>query len=643
MPPKRTAETRDSVTKRARTAQSGKDETTDPPIAVAEDTQPTGSKLKGRTRGGKGKSKAEATSDYPPTGPKKRVRKPFAAKEVTWRDIPDWGDRTDVPLFRLPAEVLDLCFGTKLNVGLQLRDYVALAGVSRYFRFHFTNDVFREIYLKSHPNYLKLRPSARRSPIKHSQLIFTRPVNDWRQDPPLKKFDNLEIYMHSIPPVEKWTQKDYEFVTRADRLIAQARQIWADARAERASRKKEKMKRRRVLRKVIVDGISRTVLATVPGLKHGETQGPKNELGVPILTDESGKEIELGASHAEKEKNDDDEESDDELDSFSTLREWDWEESVHNKDCELWQKIRKLEDKMRMLRKTYDNYDKGVDFSDISSEDEVGDEEKEGDKSVSKKGKKKQVKRKFVRDPNWVLPSEEKPKKPHATLVEYDPWTGEKVPHDAYPSPWRARAVEAANKKFINRADAIRVFKVGEAELLCLKHYLVPNPLNPKTPSSIYSLAAIQALALRSHGGPIGHHYHVESANERALKSLATRQANAVKRKADPTYVEKEPKSKQYPQTTIDPDDIGAKYGVDKDCGIWHYQGTFIDFVADWREHRAAKAARKAQRVANGEGSESSDEESTPNQDELLPLPSVPWNGVNEYMHPFVEDDDEFW
>lgn len=127
------------------------------------------------------------------------------------------------------------------------------------------------------------------------------------------------------------------------------------------------------------------------------------------------------------------------------------------------------------------------------------------------------------------------------------------------------------------------------------------------------------------------------------MKSLATRQANAAKRKADPTYVEKEPKSKQYPQTTIDPDDIGAKYGVDKDCGIWHYQGTFIDFVADCREHRAAKAARKAQRVANGEGSESSDEESTPNQDELLPLPSVPWNGVNEYMHPFVEDDDEFW
>lgn len=120
MPPKRTAETRDSATKRSRTAQSGKDETADPPIAVAEDTQPIDSKVKGRTKGGKGKSKAEATSDYPPTGPKKRVRKPFTAKEVTWRDIPDWGDRTDVPLFRLPAEVLDLCFGTKLNVGLQV-------------------------------------------------------------------------------------------------------------------------------------------------------------------------------------------------------------------------------------------------------------------------------------------------------------------------------------------------------------------------------------------------------------------------------------------------------------------------------------------------------------------------------------------
>lgn len=120
MPPKRTAETRDSATKRARTAQSGKDENVDPPATVAEDIRPIDPKLKGRTKGRKGKSKAEATSDSPPPGPKKRVRKPFAAKEAAWRDIPDWGDRTDVPLFRLPAEVLDLCFGTKLNLGLQV-------------------------------------------------------------------------------------------------------------------------------------------------------------------------------------------------------------------------------------------------------------------------------------------------------------------------------------------------------------------------------------------------------------------------------------------------------------------------------------------------------------------------------------------
>lgn len=356
---------------------------------------------------------------------------------------------------------------------------MALAGVSRYFRFHFTDDVFRvsmvssvmivcvltrlcqEIYLKSHPNYMKLRPCARRSPIKHSQLIFTRAVKDWRQDPPLKRFDLLEVHMHSIPRREEWTQKDYEFVTRADKIIAQARQIWADARAERANRKKEKMKKRRVMRKVIVDGISRTVLATVPGLKHGETQGPKNELGVPIMTDESGKEIGLSASHAEEENDDDDEESDDELNFYSTLQEWEWEESVHNKSGELWQKIFKLEDKMRLLRRVYDNYDKGEDFSDLSSEDEA-DEDKEGDKSTRKKGKKKQAAKKFVRDPNWVLPPEKEPKRPHATLVEYDPLTGERLPHDAYPSPWRARAVEAANKKFINRAVSTATLRLEQ-------------------------------------------------------------------------------------------------------------------------------------------------------------------------------------
>lgn len=43
---------------------------------------------------------------------------------------------------------------------------------------------------------------------------------------------------------------------------------------------------------------------------------------------------------------------------------------------------------MRLLRRMYDNYDKGEDFSDFLSEDEV-DEGKEGDRLMCKKGKKK--------------------------------------------------------------------------------------------------------------------------------------------------------------------------------------------------------------------------------------------------------------
>lgn len=70
---------------------------------------------------------------------KKRIQ---LARDAPWRDIPHWGDRTDTPLLTLPAHILDMCFGFREDV--ELRDYVALSGVSKFFR-HNLDDAFFKV------------------------------------------------------------------------------------------------------------------------------------------------------------------------------------------------------------------------------------------------------------------------------------------------------------------------------------------------------------------------------------------------------------------------------------------------------------------------------------------------------------------
>lgn len=105
-------------------------------------------------------STAVATQNEAAPKLRKEVQKKvLMAKQTFWTDIPDWQDRDDCPLGRLPLEVLDLCFGLRddLEVGrfghstysrsllmfnTQLSDYVALAGTCRYFRRHLDDEVF---------------------------------------------------------------------------------------------------------------------------------------------------------------------------------------------------------------------------------------------------------------------------------------------------------------------------------------------------------------------------------------------------------------------------------------------------------------------------------------------------------------------
>lgn len=83
------------------------------------------------------------------------------AKAAVWRDLPDWGDRVDSPLLELPGEILDMCFGADQDLAVsprggstgtcpsregkltrQLRDWVSLAGVNRFFRERLDDDFF---------------------------------------------------------------------------------------------------------------------------------------------------------------------------------------------------------------------------------------------------------------------------------------------------------------------------------------------------------------------------------------------------------------------------------------------------------------------------------------------------------------------
>lgn len=83
----------------------------------------------------------------------KRIRAPAMTKLIKWNDIPNWYSRKDCPLLELPSEILDRIFSLETGLGVsggvgaladtQVRDYVALAGVSRTFRHLFDDAVFK--------------------------------------------------------------------------------------------------------------------------------------------------------------------------------------------------------------------------------------------------------------------------------------------------------------------------------------------------------------------------------------------------------------------------------------------------------------------------------------------------------------------
>ncbi|TYJ55545.1 hypothetical protein B9479_003817 [Cryptococcus floricola] len=500
-----------------------------------------------------------------PAGKSKSVRKQPVAKEVQWQDIPasnpsSAGDQTT--LLSLPREVLDVCFGTTINLGLQMRDYVALAGVSRSFRLCLDDRVFQELYLASRPKYVDGDASGRKYV---SERIFSRNLPNWSVPPPQRSFKALDKLYLSLPPHDSGSVHDKKIHSAYHQIYARCRQVYQEGKDEIARQQRERVLAKRVVKKVVVDGVSRAVLMAVPGRKNGEVEGEKDENGIP-------KHLSAGTSTGS--------------DLPSLPLETDLKETWRPWKLEL----QKLYRQMRQLIEDHRDM-KPIPVDDILL--------------------------------GGAAPS--------TTLwIKYSPETGEKLPHDYYPSPWRTRAVEVVASKWISKSEAIRTFKVGEGEMACLKHFLVPNPLTPKLPAKVFSLAAVQALALRSHGGPIGHHDHVIKSRAKALKNIITRRAKTSTKdnsSKSPTLTRTQAPTSgltknansggryRQPAKSIDPsdeDDSGAKYGIDRQCGSWYWRGAFFDWVFDQREQRALRTeVDNGPPDHNGSGSDGEDEGGT--------------------------------
>ncbi|WWD05947.1 hypothetical protein V865_004032 [Kwoniella europaea PYCC6329] len=349
-------------------------------------SNPSASRTKANEKG-KGKLKKKrgkkiVDPDEEEDKPKKKV---VLAKEVYWKDIPDWGDRTDCPLLRLPEDVLDMCFG--LTSGLGIRDYVALAGVSRYFKHHFTPDIFhsicwsREIHhvsaFSSHGSKI-VKPETPASPITSS--------------------------------AEKWRTGRWNYP-------------------------------RRSINTVIRPTIYPQVLVKT-GPRHNTSFIRRNKPsggGVSAM-------LKFNASE----------------------RKW-----------------------TNRVKETPNESNTDPDIEDIQEKEDKNKRNEEKSRGKSTRSKRWRVPDTDTEEEYEILP--------HQYINEdeiliYDHWLNE----------WRDLAVQWINNRRINKSEAMRIYKVTDSELLCLKHVLVTNPMSTKTPQQALLIrfleAAVEALAWRSHG-----------------------------------------------------------------------------------------------------------------------------------------------
>ncbi|KAL7420333.1 hypothetical protein Q5752_005303 [Cryptotrichosporon argae] len=105
---------------------------------------------------------------------KKRKKTVVRCRLHTWADIPYCGDRFDASIMKLPAEVMDRCFGYAQD--LELRDYVGSAGTSRYFRHYLDDAFFKELHRKvTLPNPWRYSAVTNPEPESMNHPLLARP------------------------------------------------------------------------------------------------------------------------------------------------------------------------------------------------------------------------------------------------------------------------------------------------------------------------------------------------------------------------------------------------------------------------------------------------------------------------------------
>ncbi|WWC66949.1 uncharacterized protein I206_100856 [Kwoniella pini CBS 10737] len=421
----------------------------------------TKSKGQSKTKNTKNRNAEDGDVDDQEEKPKKRV---LLAKEVHWDDLPDWGDRTDCPLMKLPADILDMCFSTETD--LNVRDYVALAGVSKYFRDRLTPKVFHCICWTKNvrrTSYSYLRPEFIVKPenLSIGKHIFSRGFKPWQIAKRTYKYCNRFLDNHYIPcgPRDQWSEAQYiVYKEEQDKWRQQVKQ-WKikELRSEMDRKQQEERKEKTY---AFLGNYRRTVLGAVAGRKDGEPPVQKDTRGLPIVNQKQAEE--------ENEKAEEPDHAD---------------IAAHPKTSRKRKSI--LTNKKRWT---------------------VPDTDTEAEYEVS----------------------------PHEYLKPDEPFV-----FDHWPNEWRALAVEWIHLKRINKTAAMRVFKVSEAELLCLSHLLVTNPMSSKNPQQAYLEVAVEALAFRSHGGPQGHKASLQARAERSARMAQSREEKTVQAKKDGTYVYK--------------------------------------------------------------------------------------------------------
>ncbi|WRT63421.1 uncharacterized protein IL334_000326 [Kwoniella shivajii] len=375
-----------------------------------------------------------------------------------WRDIPDWGDRADCPLFRLCDEVLDLCFGS--NQDLSIRDYVALAGTCRFFRFSLNDNVWKEI-LWQHDDSTRCEKAGTSEGYK----IFSRGIEDWRVDSSRIIGPENKPKGYWYPRAEKrddWTKAEY--------VIYKSEQfIW------RHQQKKES-------RTVTADYAKTASKARDRWIKSGEIPCPRyiyvGSSFRPVLSKFKGtKTIDENQIDSSKPASN----QDTQMRDTSQIKSQGTSETLARNNS-------------------------------VTASQETGSQVPEEPTHILSIA---EITRSLPPEDDWHTPDSEygSDKEPD---IKWSDVTGQRVPWDHYPSDHRKEAVEELEDHIFTK-DAIREFKISKAEL---------DPLDYVLPGSVRGRrsAAVEALAIRLHGGWDGHQAVLREAKDRAVKAGRAKQ-----------------------------------------------------------------------------------------------------------------------